>query len=63
VSGLAQAKAARYAKADANLGGGVAYLQKQVAQHPRMIPDLRAYVLYALSEAGAKNLGSSVETL
>ena len=38
VSGLAQAKAAGYAKADANLGGGVAYLQKQLAQHPRMIP-------------------------
>jgi hypothetical protein len=28
-----------------------------------MIPDLRAYVLYSLSEAGSKNLGSSVETL
>ena len=56
VSGLAQAKAAGYAKAGDNLGGGVAYLQKQLAQHPRMIPDLRAYVLYALSEAGTKNL-------
>jgi uncharacterized protein YfaS (alpha-2-macroglobulin family) len=63
VSGLAQAKDAGYAKAGENLGGGVAYLQKQLAQHPRMIPDLRAYVLYSLSEAGSKNLGSSLETL
>ncbi len=63
VSGLAQAKSAGYAKADANLGGGVAYLQKQLTQHPRMIPELRAYVIYALSLTGAKGLGSSVETL
>jgi uncharacterized protein YfaS (alpha-2-macroglobulin family) len=63
VSGLAQAKSAGYAKAEANLGGGVAYLQKQLAQHPRMIPELRAYVVYSLSQAGVQNLGSSVETL
>jgi uncharacterized protein YfaS (alpha-2-macroglobulin family) len=63
VSGLAQAKDAGYAKAEADLGGGVAYLQKQLAQHPRMLPELRAYVLYALSQAGAKNLEPSVETL
>ena len=59
VSGLAEAKTAGYAKADANLGGGVSYLQKQLAQHPRMIPELRAYVLYALSEAGAKDSSPS----
>ena len=63
VSGLAQAKSAGYAKADTNLGGGVSYLQKQLAQHPRMIPELRAYVVYALSLAGAPNLGPSVEAL
>jgi uncharacterized protein YfaS (alpha-2-macroglobulin family) len=63
VSGLAQAKSAGYAKADANLGGGVSYLQKQLAQHPRMIPELRAYVIYALSQAGAGDLGPYVETL
>ena len=39
------------------------YLQKQLAQHPRMIPALRAYVVYALSLAGRKNLGPSLETL
>jgi alpha-2-macroglobulin len=63
VSGLAQAKAAGYAKADAGLGGGVSYLQKQLAEHPRMIPELRAYVVYALSQAGASGLGPSIETL
>ena len=63
VSGLAQAKDAGYAKAGANLPGGVVYLQKQLAQHPRMLPELRAYVLYALSQAGAHGLQSSVETL
>lgn len=63
VSGLAQAKTAGYAKADANLGGGVAYLQTQLKQHPRMLPELRAYVIYALSLAGARNLSPSIETL
>ena len=63
VSGLAQAKAAGYDKAAANLPGGVRYLQQQLTQHPRMIPALRAYVTYALSLAGAQNLGPSVESL
>ena len=63
VSGLAQAKAAGYDKAAANLPGGVRYLEQQLAQHPRMIPALRAYVTYALSLAGAQNLGPSVESL
>jgi uncharacterized protein YfaS (alpha-2-macroglobulin family) len=63
VSGLAEAKTAGYAKADANLAGGVSYLQKQLAQHPRMIPGLRAYVVYALSLADARNLAPSLETL
>jgi alpha-2-macroglobulin len=63
VSGLAQAKAAGYAKADANLAGGVSYLQQQLTQHPRMIPELRAYVVYALSQAGTPGLGASVDTL
>ena len=63
VSGLAEAKAAGYAKADANLAGGVGYLEKQLIQHPRMIPALRAYVVYALSLADARNLAPSIETL
>ena len=63
VSGLAEAKSAGYAKADANLAGGVGYLEKQLIQHPRMIPALRAYVVYALSLADARNLAPSLETL
>jgi len=63
VSGLAQARSAGYTKADANLAAGVRYLQKQLTQHPRMIPGLRAYVVYALSLAGARNLAPSLETL
>jgi uncharacterized protein YfaS (alpha-2-macroglobulin family) len=63
VSGLAQARAAGYEKADADLGGGVSYLQKQLAQHPRMIPELRAYVVYSLSLAGTKDLGPALEIL
>jgi alpha-2-macroglobulin len=63
VSGLAQARDAGYTKAAADLGGGVTYLRKQLAQHPRMLPELRAYVTYALTLAGAKNVGPSVEIL
>ena len=63
VSGLSEAKSAGYAKAGANLAGGVGYLEKQLIQHPRMIPGLRAYVVYALSLADAKNLAPSLETL
>jgi uncharacterized protein YfaS (alpha-2-macroglobulin family) len=63
VSGLAQANAAGYTKAADNIPGGVRYLQQQLKQHPRMIPELRAYVMYALSLAGAKNLGPSIDTL
>jgi alpha-2-macroglobulin len=63
VSGLAQAKTAGYAKAGTNLSGGVSYLQKQLAEHPRMIPELRAYVVYALSLAGVGELGPSIEAV
>jgi alpha-2-macroglobulin len=63
VSGLAQAKAAGYAKAEGNIPGGARYLQQQLKQHPRMIPELRAYVIYALTLAGAKNIGPSLDTL
>jgi hypothetical protein len=54
---------------------GRRYLEKQLAGHPRMIPDLRAYVVYALSEAqteakteakteaGGLSLGSQLDTL
>jgi uncharacterized protein YfaS (alpha-2-macroglobulin family) len=63
VSGLAEAKRAGYPKAAYNINAGVSYLQKQLAQHPRMLPELRAYVTYALSEAEASGVSESLDAL
>lgn len=52
VSGLAQAKKAGYAEAESVSNSGIDFLKKQLQQHPRMIPELRAYVVYALAESG-----------
>ncbi|HVT99500.1 MAG TPA: hypothetical protein VHE33_18520, partial [Acidobacteriaceae bacterium] len=65
VSGLGEAS--NYYKLDWRrqqmLNNGRDYLEKQLAAHPRMIPDLRAYVVYALSESGSSNIGSQLNTL
>lgn len=45
------------------LRNGRQYLQKQLAAHARMIPDLRAYVVYALSESGSGDLSDQLNTL
>ncbi|MFP5229353.1 MAG: alpha-2-macroglobulin family protein, partial [Acidobacteriota bacterium] len=45
------------------LNKGRDYLEQQLAAHPRMIPDLRAYVIDALSESGSTNLSSQLNTL
>ncbi len=45
------------------LDQGKHYLETQLTQHPRMIPDLRAYVVYALAEAGERKLSSQLNTL
>ena len=45
------------------LGNGRDYLEKQLAAHPRMIPDLRAYVVYALSESGTDDMSGQINTL
>jgi uncharacterized protein YfaS (alpha-2-macroglobulin family) len=45
------------------LNNGRAYLEKQLVAHPRMIPDLRAYIVYALSESGSTNLSAQLNTL
>lgn len=65
VSGVAQAKHSYTLDEPKQqmLNKGVQYLQKAVAEHPRMVPDLRAYVVYALTEAGAGNMGDSLNTL
>ncbi|HZU09602.1 MAG TPA: alpha-2-macroglobulin family protein [Pseudacidobacterium sp.] len=65
ISGVARAKQA-YPLDDVKqqmFGKGVEYLQKAVAEHPRMLPELRAYVVYALTEADAGNTGDSLNTL
>ncbi len=65
VSGLAEAKLS-YPLSDAQqqmLQRGAAFLQKALADHPRMVPDLRAYVTYALAEADAGDIHDSVEKL
>jgi uncharacterized protein YfaS (alpha-2-macroglobulin family) len=49
VSGLAQAKTAGYGVKAEALTNGESFLKKQLDQHPRMRPDLRAYVVYALA--------------
>lgn len=63
VSGLAEAKRAGYLQDSQHMDTGVGYLQKQLAQHPRMLPELRAYVAYSLSEAGASGVSESLNTL
>ena len=52
VSGLGQAKAAGYNVDDDRVTKGRAWLQSELLVHPEMIPDLRAYVIYALATTG-----------
>jgi alpha-2-macroglobulin len=49
VSGLAQAKSAGYEVKDQAMPNAENWLKGQLAQHERMRPDLRAYVVYALA--------------
>ncbi len=52
VSGLAQAVKAGYPKASGVSDPGINFLKQELKDHPRMKPELRAYVTYALAEAG-----------
>ena len=52
VSGLGQAKDAGCTVDDDRIDKGRAWLMKTLAAHPDMIPDLRAYVVYALATTG-----------
>jgi uncharacterized protein YfaS (alpha-2-macroglobulin family) len=52
VSGLGQAKDAGRTIDDDKLNKGRTWLQKTLAAHPNMIPDLRAYTVYALATTG-----------
>jgi hypothetical protein len=52
VSGLGRAKDAGYEVQEPRLEHARKWLQGQLSQHPDMIPDLRAYVVYALATTG-----------
>ncbi|RXH58616.1 alpha-2-macroglobulin family protein [Granulicella sibirica] len=52
VSGYGQARRVGYDKAGESLRKGVGFLETTLRAHPRMLPELRAYTVYALSEAG-----------
>jgi hypothetical protein len=43
------------------LSRGKTYLTGELRQHPRMRPELRAAVVYALAEAGDTNLGAALD--
>jgi hypothetical protein len=53
VSGLGQAQAAGYKIDNGRLSKGRAWLGATLAAHPDMVPDLRAYVVYALATTGS----------
>jgi uncharacterized protein YfaS (alpha-2-macroglobulin family) len=44
---------------------GIGFLQEQLKQHPRMLPELRAYVVYALAESETRGrlVKGSLDTL
>jgi uncharacterized protein YfaS (alpha-2-macroglobulin family) len=52
VSGLGQANGAGYKIDGDRMNKGRAWLQSALSAHPEMIPDLRAYVVFALATTG-----------
>jgi uncharacterized protein YfaS (alpha-2-macroglobulin family) len=65
VSGIAEAQKSyplNWAR-ERMLNRGRQYLQIQLVQHPRMLPNLRAYVIYALAESGSANVKDQLDTL
>ena len=65
VGGLGQG--ARFAKLlwphQYMLNQGKSYLQKALEEHPKMRPELRAAVVFALAESGEQSLGSQLDQL
>jgi hypothetical protein len=55
ISGMAQAHDAGYEVKAPVFEKGKSFLKKSLAEHPKMIPDLRAYVVYALALAGERD--------
>ncbi len=65
VSGLAEASRSIELNGDAQSmkQKGISYLEKQLKDHPRMLPELRAYTVYALIEAGQNGHGRDLDML
>jgi alpha-2-macroglobulin len=65
VSGLAEASRSMELNGDAQgmKQKGIEYLEKQLMDHPRMLPELRAYTVYALIEAGQNGHSKDLDTL
>src|SRR5580765_7862194 len=65
VSGLAEASRSMDLNTDAQgmKQRGVAYLEQQLSAHPRMLPELRAYSVYSLTDAGQTGHGGDLDTL
>jgi uncharacterized protein YfaS (alpha-2-macroglobulin family) len=67
VSGYGQARRLGYGQKEMqSLRQGVEFLQTTLRAHPRMLPELRAYVVYALAESGMGDAGlesSEIDTL
>ncbi|MBZ5525018.1 MAG: hypothetical protein LAP21_22540 [Acidobacteriia bacterium] len=61
ISGLAQARTAGYSVEADRINRGREFLKGQLAQHERMKPDLRAYVVYALALARESAEASSFD--
>jgi uncharacterized protein YfaS (alpha-2-macroglobulin family) len=55
VSGLGQAQEAGRAIDNEKLNNARVWLQKTLAAHPNMLPDLRAYTVYALATTGGES--------
>jgi uncharacterized protein YfaS (alpha-2-macroglobulin family) len=55
ISGMSRAQAAGYSVNPSAIQNGRNYLKTALAQHRRMIPDLRAYVVYSLALAGERD--------
>ncbi len=58
ISGMAQAQSAGFEVKPAAFQNGQRYLRKALADHPRMIPDLRAFVVYSLALTGERDRAS-----
>ncbi|MGA2194398.1 MAG: MG2 domain-containing protein [Bryobacteraceae bacterium] len=58
VAGLTQAKAAGIAVKDEAIAKGAAWLGADFSRDPKLMPDLRAYMLYALSVTGRGDAAS-----